>query len=170
MEIIKCNIKHYEEIKQLMQEALMESPLAFSVDYVELAFNSDMWWHHYIDPFFNNQSGIFFAAIENELPVGIFGATFSTSNRKQHTASLVWLYVKQLHRGKGIANLLVKKVMEECKLLAKEKLTLFVNSSQQLAQNIYLKNGFTHTGTLFKELKIEDKYYDVLIMEKSLAS
>jgi len=77
------------------------------------------------------------------------------------------VYVKQEYRGTGVGNLLLQEALNRIKRnKAIIKVKLAVNSEQTAAKTLYEKHGFKVVGTSKKELKIENKYYDLLMMEK----
>jgi RimJ/RimL family protein N-acetyltransferase len=166
-EIRKANSNDFELIKRLMLIGLKEDPFAFSVSFSDYEINPDYWWHNYIDPFTHGYSQAMFVAIEDNQIVGMIGIIFDTKERKKHIGSIVWFYVENKYRGRGLGSKLLKQI-EEYILSIKtiSKLSLLVNSPQREAIRLYNKNGFSQSGILRNELKIDDKFFDVLIMEK----
>jgi len=51
--------------------------------------------------------------------------------------------------------------------IAKVKLT--VNPKQRAAVKLYRKAGFKEVGRLHRELKVDGRYYDEIIMEKQVS-
>ena len=78
-------------------------------------------------------------------------------------------YVEKEYRGKGIGHKLMESVIKNIqKNVNVSKIELNVNPEQKAAVKLYEKYGFELVGRLEKGLKIDDKFYDELIMERHL--
>lgn len=165
--IHEASDRNFSDIKFLMLTGLSEDPHAFSVSFDEYNYNSEGWWHSYIDPFTIGYSQkMLIAEIESEA-VGMIGVIFDSKKRKEHIASIVWLYVLPKFRGLGVGKALMQSLLEQIQTDSKIlKLSLLVNESQTSAIKLYEDFGFTESGRMKKELKIDDQFYNVLIMEK----
>jgi ribosomal protein S18 acetylase RimI-like enzyme len=73
------------------------------------------------------------------------------------------MYVAPTHRNKGIANLLVKTVIDHAKKCVLQ-LHATVVTSNQSALNLYEKNGFVIYGTEPRSLKIDSHFFDEHMM------
>jgi len=156
----------FHNIKQLMLIGLKNDPKAFSVNYEDYINNSDEWWNSYITPYIFSIKDKMFIAFDNNKPVGMIGVLYDYKSRRKHIATIVWFYTTEEYRGNGIGRMLLDKAIEDAQTQGMIKITLFVNSSQEKAQLIYEKYGFSANGRLEKELKVGDEYLDTLIMEK----
>ncbi len=170
MKIRKAGLFDAELIKSLMLEALKSDPTAFTVEHDEFSRNGENWWKSYLNDYLVGiYSNLFFAVDENEKPIGMIGITYNKRKRLTHVATIVWFYLNNNYRGKGIGENLLDhalKVLEENDLITKINLTVI--SSQEKAINIYLKNQFLIVGTQKNEIKIGDNFYDFITMEKAL--
>ena len=119
----------------------------------------------YLNPFLFKNSQEMVIAKENNNLVGIAGIIYENRERKKHTATLVWFYIDQIYRGKGISKVIMNKILELANNRKIEKISLMVNQNQERAISLYKKYGFIEAGTLKKEIKIDSNYYDVYIME-----
>lgn len=158
----------FQLIKSLMLTGLKEDPKAFSVDFEDYNQNSNDWWNNYISPYIFSIKDKMLIAFEDETPVGMIGVLYDYRSRRKHIASIVWLYVLKQHRGLGIGKKLLEKAIEDAKQQDMQKITLFVNSSQEKALNMYTKMGFKSNGKLEKELKVGQEFLDTIIMEMLL--
>lgn len=84
-----------------------------------------------------------------------------------HVAEIgTWVLLE--YRGLGIGHFLITSCFEFAKLKNFEKITIKVRSSNQNALNFYRKHGFNEIGILKKQIKIDGKYDDHILMEKFL--
>ncbi|MDQ3021442.1 MAG: GNAT family N-acetyltransferase [Bacteroidota bacterium] len=85
----------------------------------------------------------------------------------KHAGSLS-LYILKEWRGKGIGRLVLKALIEWAeKNSLIEKVTLNVFSTNERAQNLYKKLGFTEEGRCPKDMKLENgTYMDSVLMYK----
>lgn len=169
MKISKATFKNFDGIKDLMLKALSDDPYAFSVSFDEYSQNSDAWWHSYIDGYLIGLKDAMFIALENEKIVGMVGVLYDTKARKKHIASIVWLYVDQDNRGKGVGRSLMEEVLKKIsEINTISKVSLLVNSKQEQAIKMYSSLGFKNNGMLERELNFDGEFIDSYIMEKLL--
>lgn len=131
MEIIKADKKHIEQLLAIEEECFVEPFKKENLEY-EL---------------FENAFSYFYVAVEGETVIGFidFWITFDSS-------TICQIAVTKNYRNKGIASLLMEKMM--CILKENEVVvsTLEVRSHNQSAINLYLKHGY------FKEI-VKPHYY-----------
>ncbi len=155
----------WEKYKELRLEALQKDSEAFGGSYEESAKKTDEEW---MKPLENEKNSII-VAIDDDKAIGMVG-TYQESGEKMKHISYIWgVYVKEEYRGQGIAKKLMEKLLDEImKNKEIEKINLNVNTTQKAAIVLYEKIGFEIVGTLHKELKIGEKYFDEHAMEKFL--
>lgn len=164
--IKEASPEDYSEIKELMLSALKNDPFAFSTEHSEYVNNSEMWWNNYLFPYLYKSNAKLFIAKQVKNPIGIIGIIYDSKERRKHVASLVWVYVESLYRGKGIASMLIDYALLDIKSKKTiKKVSLLVNNTQTNAINLYRKYGFVEVGQLKNELLIKDKYINEYIME-----
>jgi len=79
------------------------------------------------------------------------------------------VYVNVNYRGRGIGRRLIEAALEEIKAQKEViKIRLSVNPGQKIAVQLYRKCGFKTVACLKRELLIDGKFYDELLMEKYL--
>lgn len=105
---------------------------------------------------------IFGAFIADSL-VGCTGFFVQAPIKMQHRGGLFSMYVEPSCRNKGIANSLVKAVIDHAKKSVLQLHTTVVTSNKS-ALNLYKKNGFIIYGTEPHSLKINDYFYDEHLM------
>lgn len=157
--------KDYSKVKDLMLQALQSDPIAFSVSFSEYNIKSDSWWDDYVGPFVYQSNHRMSLAFDEDDLVGFSGLVFDFRERKKHVATVVWFFVLDSYRGQGIGRALLEDVIRIAKEQNVEKLSLMVNENQLRAIDIYEKYGFVKAGQLKKDIKIDDNFYDVLVLE-----
>ncbi len=139
MEICKWEKDYNAEILAIEKECFIDP---WSIEMLDSCFD------------FNNFYGL--VAKDNGKIVGYIG----TASNEWDTEILNVAVTKE-YRRRGIAKLLLGKIIEEMKLLKKENVFLEVRRSNLSAQSLYFKMGFVQLG-------IRAKYYqnteDALIL------
>lgn len=149
----------WKKYKEIRLNALKNDSIAFGSSYEEEKDREDEVWRTRI------KDALFALNSENE-PVGLLAFLFNTRVKTKHRADIFSVFVTPEYRGIGIG----KKLMNEALRMIKEnkkviKVNLTVNPLQIPAVKLYESFGFKMIGKLSKELFIEGKYYDELLME-----
>lgn len=164
-----AQLTDFENVKELMLTALKTDPYAFSVDLMEYLIKDEDWWRNYLSIYINSDRGLLILLKDKGKIIGITGVIFDKSNRRNHVASIVWVYVVDKHRNIGNARKLVEESFRQVQQHSEvKKISLYVNSTQENAIRLYNSLGFSQSGRLKNELKIEGKFIDVLILERFL--
>lgn len=119
----------------------------------------DFWNYNIFKSELNNPNSTYFVVKENDLIVGFSGILIVLDE-----ADITNIVVKKDHRGKGISNLLLEKIIDFCIEKQINKINLEVNSANTVAINLYKKFGF-------KEVGLRKNYYkdnDGLLFTKNL--
>jgi len=81
-----------------------------------------------------------------------------------HTGELGAMYVREIARGTGLADALVRAVVDEARGKV-EQIKLTVNAENPRAIRLYERNGFREIGRYPDSLRVNGRdYYDELIM------
>lgn len=167
VKIEAATIKDFVNLKLLILKALKEDPLAFTVTFDEYSLGSDSWWHSFLDPYLIQDHSKLYIAKDDDQIVGMIGVLFSRRSKQSHIATIVWFYVSKEARGRKVGDSLFSYLIKDIEAMERiKKVALNVTSTQENAQKIYAKYGFKIAGTLKNELKENDTYYDVFVMEK----
>ena len=151
----------WKDYQDLRLEALRSDPLAFGSSYEEEKILTRDEWEKRI------KNALF--ALLNDKPVGMIVYVVNNKVKTKHVANIFGVYVKKEYRGQGIGKKLfenVLKIIQKNADISKIKLT--VNPEQKAAVKLYEKYGFELVGRLREELKVDDKFYDELVMERFL--
>jgi ribosomal protein S18 acetylase RimI-like enzyme len=146
--------------KTLRLEALLQHPEAFGSSFEEESAMSDA---EFLDGF--KKSDIFGAFVDNQL-VGCAGFFVQSPLKMRHRGVLFSMYIKPDFRKNGIGDALVKAIISHAKNRVTQLHTTVVTTNQ-VALNLYEKNGFKIYGTEPRSLKIGDEFYDeyLLVLE-----
>jgi ribosomal protein S18 acetylase RimI-like enzyme len=108
-------------------------------------------------------------AVSRGKPIGLVNFVISDRAKTRHVAHIYSVYVSPKHRGKGIGDMLMRKALAEIRRNRRiVKAQLSVNPLLSPAVRLYEKAGFEAVGRARNELKIADRYYDLLLMEKEI--
>lgn len=159
IEIKKLPSNRWKEYNQLRLEALKNDPAAFGSSYEEEKKLSESDWKRRI------KNTLF--AMDDNKPVGMITYVFNDKIKTRHIANIFGVYVKKEYRKQGIGKKLIERALSNIKK-NKEiiKINLCVNPKQKTALNLYKKYRFKVIGRLKKDLFIDGKFYDELLMEK----
>jgi ribosomal protein S18 acetylase RimI-like enzyme len=160
-EIVELPPERWKNLRRLRLEALKTESRAYESAYEEEKDLAREIWEV-------RTSRILFALVDN-IPIGLIRYDFETHCKTVHIANIYSLYVVKEYPNQGVANQLITSVLEkiqENKAIRKVKLT--VNPVQEYAVRLYQRHGFNVVGTYNDEIRIDDRYYDELIMEKYL--
>ena len=161
IEIKKLPPGRWKDFQDLRLEALQNDPLAFGSSYEEEKNLTQDEWKRRI------KNSLF--AVSNDKPIGMIVYIINDKIKTRHVADIFGIYVKKEYRGQDIGTKLIEsalKIIQKNGAVSKIKLT--VNPEQKAAVKLYEKCGFQLAGRLKKELKVEDKFYDEIIMERFL--
>lgn len=161
LQIVKLPEERWKEFKALRLEALQNDPLAFGSSYEEEIIFTDEIWRSRIN------NALF--ALNDDKAVGMVVYMISPKNKLNHVAEMFGVFVKEEYRNKKIGKQLVESAIN--KIRQKKniiKIKLVVTAIQESAVKFYSSLGFEIVGTLKKELHVNSKFYDALIMEKLL--
>ncbi|REE81583.1 phosphinothricin acetyltransferase [Paenibacillus taihuensis] len=78
------------------------------------------------------------------------------------------IYIERKHRGKGIGSILLTELEEAALRSGFYKIVLFTFPFNGQGQGLYRKKGYREVGTFFNQGVIDNKYIDVMAMEKLL--
>ena len=159
IEIKKVPPDRWKEFRDLRLEALQNDPLAFGSSYEEEKSLTEDEWKRRI------KNALFASA--NDTLVGMIVYIIDNKMKTKHIANIFGVYVKKEYRGQGIGKKLIESALEIIqKNVNVSKIKLTVNPEQKAAVKLYETFGFEVVGRLKNELKVDDKFYDELIMEK----
>ncbi|MES1224081.1 MAG: GNAT family N-acetyltransferase [Bacteroidota bacterium] len=147
--------------KKIRMEALTLHPDAFWGDSETEQQKSDLAWQEDI-----NKSAIFGVFYNKEL-IGTAGFYKYHQKKRSHIGSLFGVYVKKEFRAQGIADKLLKVVIKHASNYV-FILHCCVTTHNRSAFNLYERHGFKEYGIEHKAIKVNDTYYDEILMSLTL--
>jgi len=163
--IITLPASRWKENRELRLRALTENPTAFGSAYEEDAAMADQKWIDRLSQE-GKSSYMVFAEHDNAL-VGMVGALIGQGVKREHTATVVAMYVDPAVRGQGVGKKLLCALLD--KLSADPRIVqvnLTVNTDASAAIALYESLGFKKIGLTEKALRMGDVFYDEYMMEK----
>jgi ribosomal protein S18 acetylase RimI-like enzyme len=153
-----------ELLRELRLEALAAHPtfLAADPDY-EASFPIERWResleaHHWL------------CARMDGAVAGLCIFTHPAHNRKQkHTGNLGSMYVRDAFRGKGVADALLKSVLDHA-VTCVEQVSLTVMAENARAIRFYQRHGFREYGRVPRAIHVGDRYYDDVEMMRAVSA
>lgn len=153
--------------KTLRLQALQHEPQAFGSSYTTEIKTSDEEWQRRLDNYIKGEHDwMFFARVDNKL-VGMLGAFQTEEDEKEHAATIIGMFVTREYRGKGIATMLMKRILDELKAKHMLYVKINVNVDRVIALQMYQKFGFV----IKKKLNFmmgDGKYHDEYAMQMKL--
>jgi len=163
--IREASFADVDQFRELRLFALQDAPTAFSADLDINTKHSKRFWEDRLKP--DPHGIIFFAEYDNQL-IGMTGIRKGESSKTKHSAGIWGVYIRPQWRGFHIAKGLIGMCCEWAKLLNVQIVKLSVMSTNESAVRLYERCGFTVYGTEPQALYYEDRYYDGLMMSRSL--
>ncbi|MBV9085813.1 MAG: N-acetyltransferase [Acidobacteriaceae bacterium] len=80
------------------------------------------------------------------------------------------IYVRRDKRGTGVGSALMQEIEEAAKTGGFHKIVLFAFPTNEAGRRLYLNSGFADVGRFREQGQLDNKYIDVIAMEKILAS
>ncbi len=148
--------------RELRLEGLKDTPEVFGASYSDESTKASSYYYEVLT---NN---IVFGAYSNrDTLVGIAGLAIPLKEKLKHKGMLWGMYIKPEARGNGLAKCLISQIIETAKQTT-EELLLTVVTSNTSAISLYKKLGFVEYGREPRALKIQDCYYDEILMRLPL--
>lgn len=161
IKIKRLSPNRWKEYRGLRLEALKKDFIAFGSSYEEEKKLSQSEWKKRI-------KNTLFALSDNQ-PIGMIVYIFLKQQKIKHVANIYGVYIKNEFRTQGIGKMLIEAAISEIqKNKSIVKINLNVNPKQKVAVRLYKRYGFKAIGTLKKDLFINGKFYDEVVMEKHL--
>ncbi len=153
-------LERWEEFKNLKIEAIKDSPSAFSHELSEAESQPDESWRSVLNKNIERKSIVIFLESEEKL-IGLIGGRVYSKEMFKHNASIDTLYINKKYRGRGLAELLEKTIIEMISQNPQViNIICEVSSSQVASLALQKKLGFQVSGVLKDFGYFEGKYLD----------
>ena len=153
----------YESFRALRLESLRLLPDCFAADPVqEDAMSKEQW-------LLRLSSAWSFGGFVDDVLSGM--VVFSRPSRAKlaHTGDIGAMYVRASAQGTGLADALMTALLEHAATVV-EQVQLTVNAENARAIKFYQRHGFRQIGIIPRSLHVGDRYYDDMLMFRSVSS
>jgi ribosomal protein S18 acetylase RimI-like enzyme len=153
----------YDSFRALRLESLRLLPDCFAADPVqEEAMPKDQWLSRLA-------SAASFGGFVDDTLSGM--VVFSRPSRPKlaHTGDIGAMYVRSSAQGTGLADALMTTLLKHASTVV-EQVQLTVNAENARAIKFYERHGFREIGRIPRSLHVDDRYYDDMLMFRSVSS
>lgn len=163
--------KDVKDFRELYLKAIKEEPTLFADQYSERKAESDSYWKELIHNSLEDSRSII--ALIYHKPssqlVGLMMVTGNAETRFSHIAELHPIYILQSYLGPDLRTKVVNSVFMHLKQFSDVKrLQTFITTSQLDYLAFYNYLGFIRYGYDQEHFKVGKKYYDSVLLTKSL--
>ena len=159
IKVKKLPTSRWKNYRNLRLESLGKDSTAFSSSYEEEKKLSEVEWKR------RTKNTLF--ALSDDKTIGMIVFIFNNKRKIKHISNIFGFYVKERYRNQGVGKKLIESALSHIKKNKNIiKIDLIVNPKQKAALSLYKKFGFKVVGILRKDLLVNGKFYDELVMEK----
>lgn len=167
LSIIHLTPNRWREYRDIYLEELKLEPSAFLNSYEVSSRFQDSYWLGILE---KRSSDLYFVEADDKI-IGMAGLTFGVVPKNDHVVSLWGVYIRAGFRNRGIAHLLLQRIISDLKSNKRTlKISFGVFETQKAALNLYKSLGFEKCGLLKKELFVGGTYSDEHLFEKLLTN
>jgi len=162
LKVRRLDPNDFASYREIRLEGLKNHPEAFSASWETEAANPASWWTERLET-----NVVFGGWIDGSPLAGVVGFRTHAGAKVRHKGILWGMYVRPHARGKGLAESLVQRVIEQARPSLEEVL-LTVVASNVAACRLYRRAGFEQYGLERRALKLGNDYCDEALMALSL--
>lgn len=164
MRILELTKDDYQLYKEMRLELLKNEPNSFGSSFEEENLFEDKIWKYSLT---KDNVSTFGAFHKNEM-VGLCVVVYNPRSKMSHLSTLHSMYVRKEHRGKGVGRKLIEFAEKTSRKRGVHRMNLSVVSSNVNAIALYKKIGFKEYGLEPDTIKVDNKFYSLTLMTKSL--
>ena len=143
---------------KLRHEALEQEPLSFSESVEEFRAKTV---DEYREQLCTREDNYVVGAFDGVKLVAMAGFYRELREKRCHKGHIWGVYVLAEHRGKGVARMVLKKLLDNARALpGLERVLLTVTAPQQQARRLYMSLGFRSFGIEPRALRVTGSYVD----------
>lgn len=149
--------------REIRLQCLKNFPMHFTSNYHDEKQKEKLFFQPYIEK--SDSNNFVIGAFYNNILIGISGFKRHEREKINHSGIIIQVYVVLEHQGKKIGQQIIKSTLNEAfKINGIEQVEIEVIASNEKAEKMYNKIGFEAYGLQKNFLKINDKYYDHIMM------
>lgn len=153
--------------KQLRLAALRKHPAYFSADLSLAEQRSDDVWREQLRQNDGSRRALFFARRSDQL-IGMMGIAPEQSSKTEHRSMLWGVYVDENCRRFGVASKLLDACIDWANNHRILQIELVVLEENHAAISLYERYGFQRSGIIHRGIRVNDIFYNELMMTKAL--
>jgi ribosomal protein S18 acetylase RimI-like enzyme len=153
----------YDSLRELRLESLRLLPVSFAADPGQEEAMSKQEWLSRL------ASAVSFGGFIDGRLSGMVVLSRPSRPKLAHTGDIGAMYVRDSARGTGLADALMSALLEHASHIV-EQVQLVVNAENARAIKFYERHGFREIGRIPRSLHVGDRYYDDLLMFRSVSS
>ena len=144
-------------------EGLRTSPQNFGSSWEEEAAHPMSWWEDRL----RGPARWLGAEIGPDL-AGLTVVSLNPRMKLAHNADIGAVYVREAFRRRGVGEALMQSAMEYLRSTGALYATLTVTAENDAARRLYARFGFTVCGQLERGIRIDNRFYDELLMRAGI--
>jgi RimJ/RimL family protein N-acetyltransferase len=148
--------------RRIRLEALRTEPASFASTTADWEALPDDEWHRRV-----TETPVF-AAFDDAEPVGLMGLMRQRSSKMAHRATIIMVYVRRDHRGRGLAAALLEALTNHAREIGIRQLELAVSCENPAAIRFYEREGFAAIGRIPGGFLHEGREIDELMMARRI--
>jgi ribosomal protein S18 acetylase RimI-like enzyme len=152
----------YEALREIRLEALRLHPEAFCADLEQEEAMSKAQWLARL------ASAVTLGGFSDEGCAGMVVYSRPSLAKRAHTGELSAMYVREAARGSGLADALVRAVIERAAGEV-EQIKLTLNADNLRAVKLYERHGFRVCGRIPRTIHVGERTYDELVMVRGVS-
>jgi ribosomal protein S18 acetylase RimI-like enzyme len=158
LDVRRVSADEAEALWKLRHEALEREPFSFSESVDEFRGKTV---EEYREQLCTREDNYVVGAFDGINLVAMAGFYRELREKRCHKGHIWGVYVSKEHRGKGVARMVLMKLLDNARALpGLERVLLTVTSPQQQARHLYLSLGFRSFGVEPKALQVNGCYVD----------
>jgi RimJ/RimL family protein N-acetyltransferase len=163
-------IEDFPAFLEIQKEALLQAPEVFGSDHDWFEGLSVLSKEQRYEKYMNYPYQYLLGAVDpNGQIIGMIGYSGQEQLKLRHKGRLWGLFVREEHRGRGIASKLIASLIDTARdILEVEQIQLTVSTRNEASYALYLRLGFTVYGTESRAMKVDHSYVDEYLMVKFL--
>ena len=161
----RLTLDDINEYKEIRLEMLKLAPSSFGSSFEEESLFEDEMWINRL----SKKTIKVLGAYEEGSLAGILLIVKNPRKKMKHIATINSVFVREEYRGRGIASTLLSSAISCLNCTEVERVKLSVVTINEHAIKLYESHGFNVYGTDKDSIKIDNDYYDQLLMEREIS-
>lgn len=149
-----------DAFRRIRLEALREEPASFASSIEEWEALDVAEWRQRLE------ANAIFVAFHGSEPIGIMGLMRQRAGKMAHRATIIMVYVRNEHRGAGIASRLLNGLTRHAGKMGIRQLELAVTGDNIPALRFYKREGFAEVGCFPGGYLHDEREIDEILMTR----